>query len=101
MKHVFLSVAHSSKDPHFGDGLFLVCTINNHHNHPVHCADSVRYRDVADETCEEITRLFESGHSPSTALDVLKFQLQDKPGDDYVVLAADRALCQDLQYCYR
>ena len=64
VKHVFLSVAHSLKDPHFEDGLFLVCAINNHHNHPVHCADSVHYRDVADETRKEITRLLESGHSP-------------------------------------
>ena len=92
----FFLLPTARKDPYFEDGLFLVCTINNHHNHPVHCADSVRYRDVADETREEITRIFESGHSPSTALDVLKFQLQDKPGDDYVVLAADRAGCPDL-----
>ena len=95
------SLSHSSKYPHFEGGIFLVCIINNEHNHPVYCADSMRHRDVSDQTREEITGLFESGHSPSTALDVLKFNLQDKHGDDYLFLAADRAVCPDVQYCYR
>ena len=95
------SLSHSSKDPHFEGDIFLVCTINNTHNHPVHCADSMRHRDVSDETREEITGLFEPGHSPSAALDVVKFKLQDKNGDDYLFVAADRAVCPDVQYCYR
>ena len=95
------SLSHSSKDPHFKGGLFLVCVINNEHNHPMHCADSMRHRDVSNQTREEITGLFESVYSPSTVLDILKFQLQDKNGDDYLFMAANRAVCPDVQYCYR
>ena len=93
---IFFLLLHNPRDPRFEGGFFLVCAINNEHNHPVHCADSMRHRAVSDETREEFTGLLESGHSPSTVLDVLKFKLQDKHGDDYLFLEADGSMCPHL-----
>ncbi|KAK0131669.1 hypothetical protein N1851_014550 [Merluccius polli] len=75
-------------------------TICNDHNHNIYVADAVRHRDVGDKTKGKLTKLFEAGHSPSSALDVLKYDLQVEHGDDYVFATADRALCPTLEYCY-
>ena len=98
---VHTNVLFSSSDVHRQNGLYLLVVLNNVHNHPLHCANVLRFRDVSDETRAEVVRLFEAGHSPSTARDVLQYELHAKHGDDYIFAAADRALCPDVQYCFR
>ncbi|KAJ8366669.1 hypothetical protein AAFF_G00345510 [Aldrovandia affinis] len=49
---------------------------------------------------ETLTRLFEIGHSPTSALAVLKNDLQAEYGEKYIYASADRAICPDLQFCY-
>ena len=88
---VHTNVLFSSTDVHRQNGLFLLVVLNNVHNHPLHC----------DETRSEVERLFAAGHSPSTARDVLQYEMHAKHGEDYVFAAADRALCPDVQYCFR
>ncbi len=79
----------------------MVITINNSHNHNVFVADTQRHRDVGDKAVETLLSLFEIGHSPTSALAVLKNDLQVEYGEHFVYASADRAMCPDLQFCYR
>ena len=45
--------------------------------------------------------LFARGHSPSSALNTHKLNLQVEYGAEYFITAADRAICPDLQFCHR
>ena len=38
-------------------------------------------------------------HSPSSALEVLKYDFKVKHPEDYLIYAADRYHCTDLQWC--
>ena len=66
-------------------------------------ADALRHRDVDPEVKEKLIGLFRSGHSPSSALQMLKYDMEDKEWDqpDFLLRAADRRFCPDMQYCYR
>ncbi|XP_034049739.1 uncharacterized protein si:dkey-75a21.2 [Thalassophryne amazonica] len=71
------------------------------HNHPVNCADALRHQDVSDEVKKKFLDLFEAGHSPSSALEIHKFNMQLEHQDDFVFISADRAKIPDLQWCKR
>lgn len=65
------------------------------------CAEAMRQRDVAPETINKLQTLFQRGHSPSSALNTLKYDLQEEMGDSYIFAAADRSICPDLSFCFR
>ncbi|XP_028439323.1 uncharacterized protein LOC114559089 [Perca flavescens] len=90
-----------STDRHMAEGYLLYVNLRNEHNHSLAGADALRKRDVSAITIERLTELFEKGHSPSSALDTIKYDLQEEEGEDYFYAAADRAVCPDLQFCYR
>lgn len=72
------------------------------HNHEIHSADALKERDVSENSKQKILDLFRAGHSPTSALDTYKYDLQEEHSDDeYIKLSADRAICPDVQYCYR
>lgn len=75
--------------------------INNNHNHLIHTADSLRERDVSEETKMKLQELFEKGHSPASALESIKTDMQISEGSNYAFAAADRASCPDTGYCFR
>ena len=75
--------------------------ISNIHNHNIYNAAALRFRDVGPAAVEKLTKLFEAGNSPSSALDVLQYDLLVEHGDDYVYKAADRSICPDLGFCTR
>ena len=75
-------------------------TLKHTHHHLLMCAEAMRYRDVAPETSNKLQTLFESGHSPSSALTTLKDDLQEGMGDSYVFAAADRSIFPDLSFCF-
>lgn len=83
------------------EGLFLHINLRNEHNHHVSCADAVMRREVSGDTIEKLKTLFESGHTPSSALRELKYNLQVEDRDNDVYTAADRSVCPDVQFCYR
>lgn len=87
-----------SGDPHMKEGLFLHINLRNEHNHQELSAGAVIRRNVSVDTIEKLKQLFESGHTPSSALKVLKSDLkvEDKDGEVF-----DRSVCPDLQFCYR
>ncbi|XP_072527443.1 uncharacterized protein [Salminus brasiliensis] len=89
-----------STDPHM-PAFPTIVHIVNEHNHNLHVGDALRYKDVGEEAIQKLKKLFEAGHSPSTALDVLKYDLQLEHGDRYPNASADRSICPDLQFCYR
>jgi len=79
----------------------LRVVLHSHHNHPICAGDVLRHRDVGPEATKKITKLLQLKHSPSAALEILKYDLQDKHPDDYLVYAGDHYHCPDLQWCYR
>lgn len=64
-------------------------------------ADSQKHRDVSRETVEKFKDLFSKGHSPASALNTHKLDLQLQYDQDYVYEAAYRAKCPDTQFCHR
>eukprot|EP00057_Strongylocentrotus_purpuratus_P009221 XP_011663695.1 PREDICTED: uncharacterized protein LOC752725 isoform X2 [Strongylocentrotus purpuratus] len=71
------------------------------HNHNVSCSDALKYRDVSRETTQKLRELFHRKYGPTAALEALKNQLQVEHGSNYYKVAADRAVCPDVQYCCR
>ncbi|XP_030848153.1 uncharacterized protein LOC115926838 [Strongylocentrotus purpuratus] len=90
-----------SKNPHITAGLLFTVTLRFEHNHPLSCANAVRRKDVSEATVAKLKTLFENGHSPSSALDTMKHDLQEVHGDQYVFVSTDRSICPDLHFCYR
>ncbi|XP_067264285.1 uncharacterized protein [Chanodichthys erythropterus] len=89
-----------SNDPHIPTYPTSV-HLYNVHNHNIFVAEALRHRDVGAKAIESLTQLFEIGHSPTSALAVLKSDLLAEHGNNYVYASANRALCPDLQFCYR
>lgn len=71
------------------------------HNHNIYMTDALRVSNMEDSTKGKRTNLLEAGHSPSSALDVLKYELKVEHGNDYVFYMTDRELCPTLMNCYR
>lgn len=72
-----------SADPYLPD-YPLEVRIQNHHNHNLHVAEALRYRDVGEKAVETLTGLFELGHTPSSALAVLQQDLRMEYREQYV-----------------
>ncbi|XP_076004479.1 uncharacterized protein LOC142998387 isoform X2 [Genypterus blacodes] len=84
-----------STDPHVPDFPTMI-KISSIHNHSMNMGNDTLQQDFGTEAAEKLTELFRAGHSPSSALDVLRYDLQvEHEGDD------DPSLCPDLQFCYR
>ncbi|XP_056102717.1 uncharacterized protein si:dkey-75a21.2 [Rhinichthys klamathensis goyatoka] len=90
-----------SGDPHIEEGYFLHVNLRNEHNHRLNTAEVMRWRDVSNDTIEKLHQLYRTGHSPSSALKSIKYNLQEEEGDNYIYAIADRSICPDLQFCYR
>jgi len=71
------------------------------HSHPLMSADILRRRDVSPKVAEKFRELFAAGHSPASALESHKQDLQLVDSDSYAAKVADRFHCPDLQWCYR
>ena len=89
-----------STDPHVPDFPVIVNLVGEH-NHNLFVAEALKHRDVGEDVRKKMEKLFEAGHSPSSAWDIHKYDLRMEYGDDYVFASADGAICPSLQYCYR
>lgn len=78
-------------DPQIREGYIFHINLRHEHNHRLFCADALRKRDVSSATTETLRILFQSGHSPSSVLDTLKYDLQEQKGDNYIYAAADHS----------
>ena len=93
-------IAKKSNTAH--DNLFpCLIEIKHKHNHPLIAADTLNKRDVGNDVKAKLAEMFGNGHSPSSALSAHKLDLHLVHGDQYPFIAANRALCPDLQLCYR
>ena len=71
------------------------------HNHAIQAASAVKFKDVSQETCNKLADLYQHGHSPSSALNMLDMDLQMDDPDGYLTKCADRSIFPDLHFCYR
>lgn len=74
--------------------------LKNNHNHSLDSTDVLRHRRPNKNTVEKVLLLYQMGHFPSAALKLLKCDLQQQYGSDYLTYAADGALCPSLQWMY-
>ncbi|KAK7088885.1 hypothetical protein V1264_024257 [Littorina saxatilis] len=89
-----------NKDPLLADFPTLV-QLEHTHNHSLDSADFFRHLDVSDATVDKFKDLFSRGHSPASALELHKLDLQLEHGADYLFQAADRSQCPDIFFCHR
>ena len=75
--------------------------ISNCHNHHLHVAEALRYRDVGEKAKEILTGLFAIGHGPTAALAMLQQDLQLEDAEHYYQNAANREVCPDLKFAQR
>ncbi|XP_058509820.1 uncharacterized protein si:dkey-75a21.2 [Solea solea] len=87
-----------SSDTHIQEGLLLHVTVKHHHNHSLGCSEALQHRDEARETVEKLEKLFQSGQSPSSPRNTLKYELHEEQGDSYVCASADGSICPDVQF---
>lgn len=97
---IYIDLCYRTEDPHMPDLPFKVILINRH-NHNLFVADAIRHRDVGEKANGILTGLFEIGHTPTSALAVLKHDLQMEYGQRYVYVSANREICPDLPYVQR
>ncbi|KAK3857659.1 hypothetical protein Pcinc_036099 [Petrolisthes cinctipes] len=71
------------------------------HNHHLLSPEFLAKRDVSEETVCKLTDLFRAGHTPLSALEEIKRELQADYGDQFVLASSDRSKCPDKQFCYR
>ncbi|XP_058616042.1 uncharacterized protein LOC131529990 [Onychostoma macrolepis] len=70
----------------------------NVHNHNIFVAEALRHKDVGVEAIETLIQLFKIGHSPTSALAVLKSDLLAEHGNKYVYASASRAVAQTFSF---
>lgn len=78
----------------------LEVVIDHCHNHSLKTADALRHRRPSPEVEKEFNKLFQSGHSPSSALHTWEYDLQIQEGDSFSEALADGYKCPSLQWCY-
>lgn len=70
------------------------------HNHPIRASDALRHRRPSEEVVLKFTNLFKQGHSPSSALNTHKFDLQAESGSSYISASGDGSVCPSLKWCF-
>ena len=94
------NIVDRSQDPHLPD-FPLEVRIHNKHNHNLFIAEALKHRDVGANAIENLTKLFDIGHSATSALSVLKHDLQIQYGERYPYVSANREICPDLNFVQR
>jgi hypothetical protein len=89
----------SAKDVHFNIPACVV--VKFHHNHDLDSVEVLKKRDVGPDVRAKFEKLFEAGHSPSSALETHKYDLQMEEGSDFAAKLNDRRYCPDIQWCFR
>ncbi|KAK3926335.1 Protein FAR-RED ELONGATED HYPOCOTYL 3 [Frankliniella fusca] len=75
--------------------------IDHKHNHPIIAKEALRFRRPTKRVEEKFKTLFGQGHSPSSAVEIHRFELQTELGDGYLIAAADRSKCPDVKWASR
>jgi len=71
------------------------------HNHTIIAGDVLRRHTASAATEQKLVDLYKHGHSPKSALQYLKAEIEENAQDDDLHIAlADRSICPDLVYCH-
>ena len=57
----------SGKSGKLNKDYLVLVNLKHDHNHPVHAADALRFRPIAEDTRKKYYELFKLGHSPASA----------------------------------
>ncbi|KAL1450378.1 hypothetical protein WDU94_002750, partial [Cyamophila willieti] len=87
-----------SRDPYLEDYPCEV-NINWYHNHTIDY-EALKYRR-SEQLCSTFAGYYAKGHSPISALELHKIQLQTEYGQDFYKVAADGARCPNKIWCYK
>lgn len=68
------------------------------HNHEINNAEALSWRRVSDDVKQKIVNLFDRGHNPGTARELLKLDIYINY-DNYEALLSDRKFYPDYQCC--
>lgn len=71
------------------------------HNHTILAADVIRRHRVSSATDAKLIDLFTHGHSPSTALQYIRTEIEEslQDGERLEVALANRSICPDNYHC--
>lgn len=78
-----------------------IIKINNNHNHLIVHQDYLKNCPVSQETKNKFLRMYQKGHTPMSALNLHRIDLQGEYGDSIVFSEMDRSISPDAQWCYR
>ncbi|KAL4120319.1 hypothetical protein QTP88_013035 [Uroleucon formosanum] len=70
------------------------------HNHLLNNAETLRHRHPTEELETIFSEYCSNNHSPSSALEMYKIDLQSKHGDEYFKIIADSSKCPTRKWCY-
>ena len=72
------------------------------HNHPIVAADVIRRHRVSSATDQKLIHLYKHGHSPSSALQYIRTEIEDDLPDAgrLDIALANRSICPDDQHCH-
>jgi len=70
------------------------------HNHLLNNAEALRHRNPTEELETIFFEYYSNNHSPSSALEMYKIDLQSKHGDKYFKIIADGSKCPTRKWCY-
>ena len=79
----------------------LQITINFTHNHPVLAASAWSFHPVNDDTKAAIIKLFQEGHSASSAYHNYKKSLVEKYKSGFIQISADTSIMPKYQWFFR
>jgi hypothetical protein len=88
------------KGPKPDPSLPCAVELNFSHNHALKSADVLRFRPVGEEVKAKLLDMFRKGHSPASALESHKVDIQLE-NEEYEHKLADRKYCPDYGSCYR
>lgn len=77
-----------------------VVLLHFQHNHNIIAADALKFRSPSLEITEKFHLLFQAGHNPAKALAIHQEDLQQEHEDEFYSVAADRAICPDIQWVF-
>ena len=60
-------ISPSGKSGKLNKDYLVLVNLKHDHNHPVHAADTLRFRPIAEDTRRKHYELFKLGHSPASA----------------------------------
>ncbi|XP_064867126.1 uncharacterized protein si:dkey-75a21.2 [Oncorhynchus nerka] len=78
---------------HMKGGCLFHGRLRNGDNHSLTSAEVLKRRNVSADTIEKLTKLFEIGHSLSSALNMIKYELHVEYGDNHVHASVDSSIC--------